>query len=190
MNKGHEAMAYLTYIVDNYEKLPSTMAFLHAHRAGFFEAWHVDTPLHDNVVAITNLQLDYIAENGYVNLRCNWNPGCMKKQRLRNPHVTGDVWEQVFNDTSSDPALAKDRQGNPIEPLSYRQDRQRALLIGLEVAATCCAQFAVSRDQVLSRPLDDYQKFRQWVIDTAMDDRHSGRVMEYLWHVIFGKEAI
>lgn len=51
MNKGHEGMAYLSYIIDNYENLPSTLAFLHSHRNGFFAGWHTDTPLYDNVDA-------------------------------------------------------------------------------------------------------------------------------------------
>ena len=58
------------------------------------------------------------------------------------------------------------------------------------VAAPCCAQFAVSRTQVLQRPLSDYQRIRQWVLDTPLSDRVSGRVMEYSWHMIFQKESV
>lgn len=91
VNKGHEAMAYLTYIVDNYEgSIPSIVAFLHSHRQGFFKAWHVDTPLHDNVYAMRHLRLDYVKEQGYVNLRCNLNPGCKRTSRPNN-HVTAEV---------------------------------------------------------------------------------------------------
>ncbi|KAL8877163.1 MAG: hypothetical protein Q9198_004773 [Flavoplaca austrocitrina] len=43
-NKGHESMAYLTYIIDHYTSLPSTLAFIHPHRRGFRDAWHTDTP--------------------------------------------------------------------------------------------------------------------------------------------------
>jgi hypothetical protein len=39
-NKAKEAMPYLTYIIDNYHNLPSTMAFIHSHRGGYPEAWH------------------------------------------------------------------------------------------------------------------------------------------------------
>jgi hypothetical protein len=31
-NKGKESSAYLQYILDNYDKLPEYMVFLHAHR--------------------------------------------------------------------------------------------------------------------------------------------------------------
>ena len=69
-NKGRESMVYLTYIVDNYGALPDTVLFLHAHRDGEFRAWHVDNEAHDNVESVRALRLDYVAEAGYVNLRC------------------------------------------------------------------------------------------------------------------------
>ncbi|KAL8652307.1 MAG: hypothetical protein Q9226_004324 [Calogaya cf. arnoldii] len=79
INKGHEAMVYLTYMIDNYNSLPSTMAFLHPHNSGFLSAWHTDTPLHSNSDAVKALNTDVVQKNGYVNLRCNWNPGCIQE---------------------------------------------------------------------------------------------------------------
>ena len=35
-NKGQEAMAYLTYIIQNYDNLPESMAFIHSHES----SWH------------------------------------------------------------------------------------------------------------------------------------------------------
>ncbi|KZF22025.1 hypothetical protein L228DRAFT_247637 [Xylona heveae TC161] len=159
-NKGHEAMAYLTYVIDHYDSLPSTIAFMHPHLDGFFKAWHVDTPHHDNAESLNNLQIDFIQRNGYANLRCNWNPGCLQKHRY-NKHVTPDLWATLF--------------GGERPP---------------EVASACCAQFAVSRDQVHKRPREDYIKYRQWVLDTPLKDYESGRVMEYSWHVIFGMDPV
>lgn len=166
MNKGHEAMAYLSYVIDNYENLPSVMAFLHSHRDGFLSAWHTDTPLHDNVDAIRSLQLPFVQANGYVNLRCNWNPGCKEAHR-DNAHVTPEVWADFFSGTSTEKVAGPQ-----------------------QVGAACCAQFAVSRDQVRMRPLSDYTRFRDWIVETEKSDAKSGRVMEFLWHVIFGKDAV
>jgi hypothetical protein len=45
MNKGKEAMSYLTYIIDHYDRLPSTIAFVHSHKDGWPQAWHTGTPL-------------------------------------------------------------------------------------------------------------------------------------------------
>ncbi|KAL9624641.1 MAG: hypothetical protein Q9160_001306 [Pyrenula sp. 1 TL-2023] len=194
LNKGHESMAYLTYLIDHYPSnstsspsMPSTIAFLHSHRSGFFSAWHVDTPLHSNVAAMQALQLPFVARNGYVNLRCNWNPGCEKAHR-KNKHVTREVWEEVFSDTSTPPA--NETAPPPPPPVSTSADREKQMYMPSEVGAACCAQFVVSREQVLKRPKEDYEKFRRWVVETEMDDAKSGRVMEFLWHVIFGKDAV
>ena len=42
MNKGREAMAYLSYIIDNYHKLALTIAFIHPHQGG----WPAAYPAH------------------------------------------------------------------------------------------------------------------------------------------------
>jgi hypothetical protein len=181
-------MAYLTYVIDHYDALPSTIAFLHSHRAGVLMAWHVDAPLHDNVAAMRALQLDFVQRNGYVNLRCNWNPGCKAAHRI-NRHVTEQVWMEIFDGTSTPPLNATTSPARAAMAVDGAAPQQKFLVKPKEVGAACCAQFAVSREQVLQRPRDDYIKFRQWVIDTEKDDASSGRVMEFLWHVIFGQEV-
>ena len=154
-------MAYLTYLIDNYPFLPAVIAFLHSHRKGFWGAWHTDSRLHDNVESLRKLQLDFVRLNGYVNLRCNWSPGCDFEDR-DNKHVTLEIWEELF-------------QGTPYPG---------------EVGAACCAQFAVSREQVLQRPLKDYEMFRQWLLDTELTDRRSGRIFEFSWQFIFAQGAV
>ena len=67
-----------------------------------------------------------------------------------------------------------------------KKDEQAPTLVG----AACCAQFVVSKEQVLARPLSDYERLREWIIDTEKSDAKSGRVLEFLWHVIFGKDAV
>ena len=173
MNKGHESMAYLTYIIDNYASLPSALAFLHSHRSGFFSAWHTDTPLHSNVDALRSLQLPLVQKNGYVNLRCNWNPGCEPAHRF-NKHVTPEVWRSVFGGAS----------------MSQFSQKWNASFVPEQVGNACCAQFAVSRERVLQRPKEDYEVLRGWVIETEKSDAMSGRVLEFLWHVIFGMDAV
>ena len=215
VNKGHESMAYLTYLIDNYAHLPSTIAFLHAHRSGFLNAWHVDASLHDNVAAMRTLQLPFVQENGYVNLRCKWNPGCVESHRL-NRHVTEEVWREVFDGTSTPPLLldvhppldngddvdGDDDDDDEQDEAMYEAAaaaaaergkgllQQNPMFFPRQVGAACCAQFAVSRNQVLRRPREDYIRFREWVTQTDRDSASSGRVMEFLWHVIFGKEAV
>lgn len=89
--------------------------------------------------------------------------------------MTAEVWKDVFAGTSTEKKAQKDAED------------ERA---PTQVGAACCAQFAVSRDQVLDRPLSDYERFRDWILDTDKSDAKSGRVLEFLWHVIFGKDAV
>jgi hypothetical protein len=105
--------------------------------------------------------------------------------------VNGEVWKEIFGGTTTLSAVEM-FQNSTAEELSpsQQQDREKAKYLNVGIASACCAQFAVSREQVLKRPIEDYVKIRQWVIDTDRDDASSGRVMEYLWHVIFGKDPI
>lgn len=172
-NKGREANPYLLYIIQHYDKLPSILAFLHPHRDGWPGGWHTDAPGYDNVLAMQTLNLDFVHQNGYVNLRCNWVPGCPDEvQPFRSlesddpenvEHHMLEVWHHFFGAESNVPEA---------------------------IAQPCCAQFAVSREQVLKRPLEDYEKYHEWLMETPMSDGSSGRIFEYLWHVIFGKEAV
>ena len=104
--------------------------------------------------------------------------------------MNGEVWEEIFGGTTTLPAVEAFQNSTTEELSSSRQDREKAKYLNVGIASACCAQFAVSREQVLKRPIEDYMKIRQWVIDTERDDASSGRVMEYLWHVIFGKDLI
>lgn len=186
VNKGHEAMAYLTYIIDHYARsIPSVVAFLHSHRGGFFTAWHVDTPLHDNVYAMRHLQLDYVKDQGYVNLRCNLNPGCKRTSGM-NRHVSMADWQEVLGNTST-PAFSQHGPSAAVEAHAASDD---SATVPPRIWTPCCAQFAVSREQILKRPLQDYIQIREWLMTTDRDDAQSGRVLEYLWHVIFGQQAI
>ncbi|MCJ1288966.1 hypothetical protein MMC34_000497 [Xylographa carneopallida] len=154
VNKGREALAYLSYVVEHYAALPETVLFLHAHRDGAERAWHVDNAGHDNVEAVRALRLGYVAREGYVNLRCGVGHAVER--------AMPSAWTAMF----------------PSDPLPT------------EIGVPCCAQFAVSKRQILARPRADYARYRAWVLETELEDRVSGRVMEYLWHVIFGRGPV
>ncbi|KAE8383780.1 hypothetical protein BDV26DRAFT_277024 [Aspergillus bertholletiae] len=170
-NKGKEANVYLQYIIDNYDDLPSTIVFLHSHRDGYPRAWHTEFSDHSNVRTVQMLRTDFIQRNGYANLRCNPNPGCPDEirpfrgssgeERLPEQAFPA-VWETFFNNTN----------------------------VPDVIATPCCAQFAVSRTQVLERPLSDYVRYHEWLMETELPDEVSGRVMEYMWHIIFGQDPV
>ncbi|KAF7593443.1 hypothetical protein BBP40_011449 [Aspergillus hancockii] len=166
-NKGRESMVYLTYIIDNYNNLPESMLFIHSKR---FQ-WHNDDPYYDGVPMLRHFQLPYLRKQGYVNLRCAWVLGC-------------PVEIHPLTDTHRDAVHAGE----------YFKTGFMELFPGVEVpeqvGVSCCAQFGVTRSKVHERPKSDYERFRKWLIETPLQDDLSGRIMEYSWHMIFGKDPV
>lgn len=171
-NKGKESMAYLTYIIDNYENLPNISIFLHSHRDGYPAAWHTDNNKHSNPWSVKHLQLSAVETRGFINLRCNHVPGCPAEiQPFRNPpeghrdleHAFERIWKEIFGADQQVPR----RIGTP-----------------------CCAQFAVTKEAVRKRTKEDWVGYRKWLLNTKEDDEMSGRVFEYLWHILFGREEV
>ena len=176
MNKAREAMPYLTYIIDNYPDFPDVVAFIHPHRRGMPMAWHNDARGNDAVNMLRDLKLNTVLDRGYVNLRCNNEVGCPDEvQPFRDPpdpkkyaeHAFPYVYGHFFN-------------------VTFTTMREKISV----VATQCCAQFAVSRDQLLKLPKSEYQRYRTFLEETHYDDATSGRVMEYMWHIIFGRDAV
>ncbi|KAI5308327.1 hypothetical protein KEM55_005996, partial [Ascosphaera atra] len=58
------------------------------------------------------------------------------------------------------------------------------------IGVPCCAQFGVTREQVRTRSREEYVHYREWLLNSSLPDALSGRIMEYSWHMIFGKEAV
>ncbi|KAI1827600.1 hypothetical protein F4861DRAFT_491919 [Xylaria intraflava] len=171
-NKGREAMVYLTYLIDRYETLPRNMLFVHASRF----AWHNDDPNYDALPTLRRFRLPHLQRAGYVNLRCVWVIGCpgeihpaqdeaaisAAEERVTAKHVYKRAFEELLPEV-------------PVPDL---------------VAVSCCSQFGVTRETVWRRPKADYVRYRDWLLTTSLGDDLNGRVFEFAWHIIFGKEAI
>lgn len=171
VNKGREAMGYLTYIIDHYNVLPDINLFLHPHRDGWPVAWHNDANGYDNAESARNLKLDYVRTHGYANMRCIAIPGCPDEV-------------QILRD---DPERTHERAYKQAYKFMFQVSDDSVPQV---VGTPCCSQFAVSKARILMRPLSDYQRYRQWLIDTELTSDVSGRVLEYMWHIIFGKNAV
>lgn len=167
-NKGHEAMVYLTYIIDNYDSLPDNVLFIHASR---FQ-WHNDDPDYDGLPALQRFQIPYLQAEGYVNLRCVWTIGCPAEIR---PLEDDGVEQNVVT--------AKHVYKEGFQELFPEE------IVPEVVAVSCCSQFGVTRETIRRRPRSDYTRFRRWLLDTSLDDNLSGRIFEFSWHIIFGKKA-
>ncbi|CAG8004034.1 unnamed protein product [Penicillium olsonii] len=170
-NKGREALPYLQFLIDHYDDLPEVVVFLHAHRDGWPAGWHIDTMDLSNVDSVRALQKDFVQLEGFVSLRCQLSPGCpdaiqpfRQPPKLENPgeaHYAA-AWKSLF----------------PNER------------VPAEIAAPCCSQFAVSKEQILKRPHSDYKRMYDWVMNNDLPDEVTSNIMEYSWHIIFGKNPV
>lgn len=162
-NKGHEVMVYLSYIIDHYADLPDISVFMHAHR---WAPHNTELLNHDAVEMIKRLSVQYVLRQGYVNMRCKWDPGCPEWLHPTNKQDTLTRQEEMM------------------------VSKSWAELFPLDVlppflAQACCAQFALSRERILSIPLSRFIYYRDWVLTTPLSDYISGRIWEYLWHFLF-----
>lgn len=103
-DSGLENMAYLTYIIDHYDSLPDIVIFMHGGRY----RWHNGDPLYDSARVLSRLQIPYVQEQGYVNMRCVWTVGCpaeihpVQKGQLgmvaQGGAIPGDVYASAFRE--------------------------------------------------------------------------------------------
>lgn len=170
INKGHEAMVYLTYIINEYDRLPPYTVFVHGHK----ESWHQE----GNIVHLVNaLQIPALEKAGYVPLRCDWYPSCPAEI---NPLTKdGIVWGPGVHRQDAEDAIGQvwSRFFPGVE-------------IPHTIASQCCAQFAVTRDAIRGRPKEQYITMRDWLTETTLHDDISGRVLEKLWAYIMTNEPI
>lgn len=138
-------------------------------------AWH-NEPQSVNYNAgqmIQLLRMDTITKNGYVNLRCNGVPGCPGEVHPKTPPSKLKPDRIEIGWMSLWVALG----GNAMNPPKT-------------VGVACCAQFAVTKDQIRKHPKEYYEKAREWLLNTDLSDESSGRAFEYMWHIIFGMKAV
>ena len=121
---------------------------------------------------LSGLNLSALANTGYISLRCDWYPSCPAE--MRPIHGDAVVWGPEAPRKLTEAAIA----GNwrflfPDEKLPET------------LASPCCAQFAVTKQAILRRPREDYERLRDWLMVTLLEDSVSGRVLEKLWAYIF-----
>lgn len=135
------------------------MLFIHSQRY----QWHNDDPYYDGVPMINRVQIPYLQQHGYANLRCPWILGCPVEIRPHTARHREDVHAGEYFKTG-------------FMELFPDED------VPEEVGVSCCAQFGVTRWKILERPRSEYIRFRNWLAETELTDELSGRIMEYSWH--------
>lgn len=177
-NYGREAMAYLTFIIDNYHNLPRYTVFTHGH----YNSWHQVEPLPLKIRALNMTALD---QENYINLRCGDELGCkpfpyLDTQVYENMNWDGELHTRRFWDLIM-----------PDQPLPRY------------VSYKCCAQHAVTDDAIRLLSLEDWERIRAPLLRDPEDypdmvegpeQSHlnpwvAGNILEKFWHIFFGKAA-
>ncbi|CZT16106.1 uncharacterized protein RCC_01947 [Ramularia collo-cygni] len=170
--KAREALMYLTYLQDFYHDLADINIFIHADE----RSWHMDATLRKSLTfALTQLDLAQVVERGYFNLR-TW-AGDNPEHDCPNGFNTSK--------TALDSPKGEERLMAPVFLANFPGEDLPEILAG-----PCCSQFAVSKAAVLSRPIEQYQRSAQYLIDSPWPDQPVGRPWERLWPYLFQKRAI
>lgn len=178
-NNGNEAMRYFSFIIDNYDSLPDIIAFRHGHNT----TWH---QRFDSAAEVNHLNLTTVHLRGYQNFNCELRVlGCDQHIYLADKQRA----ENATNDESN--GRLSTRSDPPVDEAIYQNwDAWFGVPMPEDVTSACCAQFAVSKEAVYRRTKEKYMEYRQWLLSTNLESRHSGMVFERLWHVVFGMAPV
>jgi hypothetical protein len=175
MNKGNEAMVYLSYLIDNYDDLPEVMIFMHAGRT----SWHNNAILRFNSeLMVKGLRRSFVRDHGFSNLRCDESFRCTYPFKATAQGYPAYILTREAPDRGS------------LES-QYKKFREiwDALFPGQPIpeAMGCVpgAQFALTRRIARGVPLDRLKALRQWIIDAELSPSQAGAVFERTWHMIF-----
>lgn len=196
-NRGHESMAYLTFIIDNYDNIPKAGAvFVHGSR----KAWHNDAKDWDNAPLLSALAPNIpnaLEHYGYHNLRCDWSVStCDLEAKAQGSMEVRMQARLVPWDTRavSDAALPAGLASLFGE--SGKLGRTDTL------RSQCCAQFVVARQNIMQHSREEYVAIRQWLLDgtgapetrnkdaAPVDDKVAGRILSYIWHILFIEQDV
>lgn len=166
-NKGREAMVYLSYLIDNYDNLPDVSLFFHPHQI----AWHNNELQGQNAAnMLETINNNHIARVGYMPARCMQDPGCPHWLRLDLPPEELDEFHRLEEKYFTSKTW---RELHPQFDLPEY------------ISAPCCSQFGLSRERIRAQPVSEYKRYRDWLLNTDLEDEISGRWMEYGWHILF-----
>ncbi|RMZ88594.1 hypothetical protein DV736_g4174, partial [Chaetothyriales sp. CBS 134916] len=212
-NRAHEALPYLTFIIDNYASLPEHLGMVFIHGSRF--AWHNDHPDYDNLALLHSLNVSSaLADSGYANLKCDWTASTCVKDGVEPQAGWTNQARRVIEPWNAKVVSDAEMAGSMMQVFgggsSSSSKKTRTRLSGSDILRSqCCAQFVVARKNIVQHTCDEYIALRQWLLDgtritpssssskesrTAVnaakaaahpDDRIAGRIMSYLWHILF-----
>lgn len=191
VNRGHEAMAYLTFLIDNYDDIGGPgVVFTHGSRY----AWHNDHVQYDNAALLAALNIRKALEPyGYHNLRCDWSLSTCPASTPPQGSLTNSMQAAMARwdaRAASDAALPRALQSLFGGHDWFKGNGQVALGRNDPLRSQCCAQFVVTPGAIKQHSRDEYVALRQWLLDgnirgAPSDDRVAGRILSYVWHILF-----
>lgn len=182
-NRGAEAMAYLTAIIDHYDDLPDLMIFGHSSRLSWHSIFGLDWTLrrlatHPPADPTLNSSNGYHAWNcleRWANDNAQLFPATIDAS-WRSPN--GPMWHEALAarfaqawDEHLGPALG----GTPL-PAAVR--------------VPAAASFVATRAAILRRPKEFWMGLREWLLRTTIEGKWLGIVMEFATGVIFANQTI
>jgi len=203
-NVGNEASKYLSYIVENYDSLPETVAFMQAGRMD----WHDPLPKDE---MLQKWDWGAAAAQGGLAFLPTAAP-CLIEDS--DPESVQGEDEETQQQQDRRKSMVPDNQRCPaiVEHVPKQMETVRSVwgsVFESELGplpkhwlTKCCAQFQVTRGAIQLHPLEFYQHLLRWTMehDRALlrsDDageirrnhdearRDSGHVLEPLWVLIF-----
>jgi hypothetical protein len=161
VNKGREASSYLKYIVENYDRLPDRIAFIHGHE----ETVHQKYPKHILKAIDDAKDLDYVSLNNWIHMK--------KRVCETDTHLGTECgsWTAAFDDM-------KEHWESLFKPIvKYEMPEYFRF--------DASAQFVVTRKAIQRHPKEVYQKLLDYMIEDGQNDFVRGVVMEFMWQSIF-----
>ncbi|KAF8852022.1 hypothetical protein BDZ45DRAFT_630917, partial [Acephala macrosclerotiorum] len=161
VNKGNEAISYLTYLYDFYDQLVRNFSLSH-----IFIFAGLGSFKHSSKHALNKLDLKEVGERGYLNPRTSWEnarPVWINTSKLREEEsfIRGAI-QEIFPGREAPEGLA----------------------------SPCCSQFAITKDRIRSIPGKRYKAAIDWLLNTELESKISGRVWKHLGHWLFlGKDV-
>ncbi|KAL4864868.1 hypothetical protein BDV12DRAFT_200682 [Aspergillus spectabilis] len=172
VNKGREAISYLTYLIDHYDNLPPLMVFMHAHS----RAWHQNVLLARSTrLTMRYLRREYVVNRGYANLLCEWRTTCPF-------HVSVE-----FNEEDEEHEIEDSQRS---QKMDFGKAWVEIVVADISpprfIASPMGGQFAITASQVRNYLTKDQLTWmRDWIVNTPLSSETAGSIFEYLWPYLF-----
>jgi hypothetical protein len=181
-NRGGESMAYISGIIDHYDNLPDFMVFLHGHRL----AWHTPLLSQDwilrRLASHPPLDLNLSSTNGYHALGCLERWGNDISQLF--PTNIDANWKSNNGPRWHEALAARFAQ-------AWREHLGDAYGMPLPeyVRVPTAATFIATREAIKRRPKEFYIGVRDWMLETKIENKWLGIVMEFQIGIMFANKT-